>query len=67
MQEPASPEVKKPPAIEDDCKEYTQRVSYSIVIDIKSAVWAQEVLWLHIQLYIVHKLEKNVQAYCRVQ
>lgn len=59
MQEPGSPEVKKPPVIEDDSKEYTQLVSYSIVIDIKSTVWAQEGLWLHIQLYIVHKLEKK--------
>lgn len=65
MQEPGSPEVKKPPVIEDDSKEYTQLVSYSIVIDVKSTVWTQEVLWLHIQLYIVHNLEKNVQAYCR--
>lgn len=59
MQEPGSPEVKKPPVIEDDSMEYTQLVSYSIVIDIKSTVWAREVLWLHVQLCIVHKLDQK--------
>lgn len=40
MQEPGSPEVKKPAAVtEDDSKEYAQLVTYSIVIDVKSTVW----------------------------
>lgn len=38
MQEPSSPEVKPGP---EDSKDYTQLTGYSIVIDIKSTVWAQ--------------------------
>ncbi|XP_051253641.1 uncharacterized protein si:ch211-149e23.4 [Dicentrarchus labrax] len=38
MQEPGSPEVKKPPVTEKDGQQYTQLVSYSIVIDVKSTV-----------------------------
>ncbi|XP_067364628.1 uncharacterized protein si:ch211-149e23.4 isoform X2 [Channa argus] len=39
MQEPGSPEVKKPAVTEADSnKEYAQLVSYSIVIDVKSTV-----------------------------
>ncbi|XP_042271047.1 uncharacterized protein si:ch211-149e23.4 isoform X1 [Thunnus maccoyii] len=39
MQEPGSPEGKKPAAVtEKDCKEFTQLVSYAIVIDVKSTV-----------------------------
>ncbi|KAK9521092.1 hypothetical protein VZT92_020929 [Zoarces viviparus] len=38
MQEPGSPEVKKPAVTENTSKEYTQLVSYSIVLDIKSTV-----------------------------
>ncbi|XP_044058633.1 uncharacterized protein si:ch211-149e23.4 isoform X2 [Siniperca chuatsi] len=38
MQEPGCPEVKKPAVMEKDSKEYTQLVSYSIVIDVKSTV-----------------------------
>ncbi|XP_040901606.1 uncharacterized protein si:ch211-149e23.4 isoform X2 [Toxotes jaculatrix] len=38
MQEPGSPEVKKPDVTEKDSKEYSQLVSYSIVIDVKSTV-----------------------------
>ncbi|TDH14643.1 hypothetical protein EPR50_G00022540 [Perca flavescens] len=38
MQEPGSPEVKKPAVTENDKKEYAQLISYSIVIDVKSTV-----------------------------
>lgn len=38
MQEPGSPEVKKPAVIEKDSKELSHLVSYSIVIDVKSTV-----------------------------
>nr|XP_046245035.1 uncharacterized protein si:ch211-149e23.4 [Scatophagus argus] len=38
MQEPSSPEVKKPPVLADNSEEYAKLVSYSIVIDIKSTV-----------------------------
>ncbi|KAM9359581.1 uncharacterized protein ABDE67_002722 [Symphorus nematophorus] len=38
MQQPGSPEVKKPPVTETDSKEYAHLVSYSIVIDVKSTV-----------------------------
>ncbi|XP_049431658.1 uncharacterized protein si:ch211-149e23.4 isoform X1 [Epinephelus fuscoguttatus] len=38
MQEPGSPEVKKPAVENGDSKEYAQLVSYSIVIDVKSTV-----------------------------
>ncbi|XP_032358293.1 uncharacterized protein si:ch211-149e23.4 [Etheostoma spectabile] len=38
MQEPGSPEVKKPVVTENDKKEEAQLISYSIVIDIKSTV-----------------------------
>lgn len=38
MQEPGSPEVKKP-VFEDDSKEYAQLISYSIVFEHKSTVW----------------------------
>lgn len=38
MQEPGSPEVKKP-AFGDDSKEYAQLISYSIVFEHKSTVW----------------------------
>ncbi|XP_030251004.1 uncharacterized protein LOC115568074 isoform X2 [Sparus aurata] len=38
MQEPGSPEVKKPPATGEGSKEYAHLVSYSIVIDVKSTV-----------------------------
>ncbi|XP_059187195.1 uncharacterized protein si:ch211-149e23.4 [Centropristis striata] len=38
MQEPGSPEVKKPAVTEIDSKEYAQLISYSIVIDVKSTV-----------------------------
>ncbi|XP_070762552.1 uncharacterized protein [Enoplosus armatus] len=38
MQEPGSPEVKKPAVTEKDSKEYAELVSYSIVIDVKSTV-----------------------------
>ena len=38
MQQPGSPEVKKPPMTEADNKEYAHLVSYSIVIDVKSTV-----------------------------
>lgn len=37
MQEPGSPEVKKP-VLGDDSKEYAQLISYSIVFEHKSAV-----------------------------
>lgn len=39
MQEPGSPEVKKPMVTEKDSKEHAQVVNYSIVIDVKSTVW----------------------------
>lgn len=39
MQEPGSPEVKKPEVTDKDNKEYAQLISYSIVIDVKSTVW----------------------------
>jgi len=38
MQEPGSPEVKKPAAATEESEEYTQLVSYSIVVDVKSTV-----------------------------
>ncbi|XP_070685452.1 uncharacterized protein [Pempheris klunzingeri] len=38
MQEPGSPEMKKPGVMEKDSKEFAQLVSYSIVIDVKSTV-----------------------------
>ncbi|XP_034556382.1 uncharacterized protein si:ch211-149e23.4 isoform X2 [Notolabrus celidotus] len=38
MQEPASPESKKPSVSEKDSKEYAQLINYSIVIDVKSNV-----------------------------
>ncbi|XP_018520897.1 uncharacterized protein si:ch211-149e23.4 [Lates calcarifer] len=38
MQEPGSPEVKKPMVTEKDSKEHAQVVNYSIVIDVKSTV-----------------------------
>ncbi|KAM7399087.1 hypothetical protein PAMP_018379 [Pampus punctatissimus] len=39
MQEPGSPEVKKPAAVtKENSKEYAQLISYSIVIDVKSTV-----------------------------
>ncbi|XP_036929278.1 uncharacterized protein si:ch211-149e23.4 [Acanthopagrus latus] len=38
MQDPGSPEVKKPPATGEGSKEYAHLVSYSIVIDVKSTV-----------------------------
>ncbi|KAF3847526.1 hypothetical protein F7725_020554 [Dissostichus mawsoni] len=38
MQEPGSPEVKKPAVTENDSKEYDQLVNFSIVIDLKSTV-----------------------------
>ncbi|AWO98752.1 Hypothetical protein SMAX5B_019982 [Scophthalmus maximus] len=38
MQEPGSPEVKKPVMMEKDSKEYDQLISYAIVIDVKSTV-----------------------------
>ncbi|XP_074535110.1 uncharacterized protein LOC141797538 [Halichoeres trimaculatus] len=38
MQEPASPESKKPSVVDKDSKEYAQLISYSIVIDLKSNV-----------------------------
>ncbi|KAG7480142.1 synaptoproteinsis syg-2-like isoform X1 [Solea senegalensis] len=38
MQEPGSPEVKKPAVMENESKEYAQLLSYSIVIDVKSTV-----------------------------
>lgn len=42
MQDPGSPEVKKPAVTEKDSKESTPMVNYSIVIDIKSTVWRQQ-------------------------
>ncbi|KAM4566712.1 uncharacterized protein PAE49_010225 isoform 1-T1 [Odontesthes bonariensis] len=38
MQMPGSPEVKKPAAATEESKEYTQLVSYAIVVDVKSTV-----------------------------
>ncbi|XP_029302477.1 uncharacterized protein LOC115017900 [Cottoperca gobio] len=38
MQEPGSPEVKKPAVTENNSKDYAQLVSYSIVIDVKTTV-----------------------------
>ncbi|XP_022615495.1 uncharacterized protein LOC111232319 [Seriola dumerili] len=38
MQEPGSPDFKKPAVTEKDSKEYAQLISYSIVIDVKSTV-----------------------------
>ncbi|KAK5868853.1 hypothetical protein PBY51_009830 [Eleginops maclovinus] len=38
MQEPGSPEVKKPAMTENDSKENDQLVNFSIVIDVKSTV-----------------------------
>ncbi|XP_039987247.1 uncharacterized protein si:ch211-149e23.4 [Xiphias gladius] len=38
MQEPGSPEVKKPAVMEKDSKEPAHMVTYSIVIDVKSMV-----------------------------
>ncbi|XP_068571384.1 hemicentin-2 [Cebidichthys violaceus] len=38
MQEPGSPEVKKPAVTEINSKEITQLVSFSIVLDVKSTV-----------------------------
>ncbi|XP_069017603.1 uncharacterized protein [Embiotoca jacksoni] len=38
MQEPGSPEVKKPVVTEKDSKELAKLISYSIVIDVKSTV-----------------------------
>lgn len=45
MQEPGSPEVKKPAVMEKDSKEFAHLVSYSIVIDVKSTVWRQS-FWI---------------------
>lgn len=38
MQEPGSPEVKKPPVMGKDSNEYAHLVSFSIVFDEKSTV-----------------------------
>nr|XP_019943617.1 PREDICTED: uncharacterized protein LOC109630049 [Paralichthys olivaceus] len=38
MQDPGSPAVKNPEMVEKDSKENTQLISYSIIIDVKSAV-----------------------------
>lgn len=45
MQEPSSPEPKKPAVTENNSKEYAQLVSYSIVIDVKSTVWRRR-FWI---------------------